>query len=71
MLYANKIIRPLVQLGLAPDMGFARKMLSSLDPRSSIEKDKSDIRVTLQDFNKVLKKSKVSDHLQELIIKES
>jgi hypothetical protein len=61
VLEASEIIKPLVQLGLAPDSQFARKIINSLDPRSSQEKEKTDLRITLQDFIKIFKSSKVSE----------
>lgn len=70
MLEANEIIRPFVQLGLAPDMRFAKKILHSLDSRSSMEKEGSEIRITLQDFTKIFRKSKASDQLLSLVDKE-
>ena len=70
-LEASEIIQPLVQLGLAPDSQFARKILNSLDPRSHSEKEKTDLRITLADFIKIFKSSTVSEQLLNIINKET
>jgi hypothetical protein len=60
-----------VALGLAPDSHFARKILNALDPRSVEEKEKTDLRITLPDFIKIFRSSKVSEQLLNIIQKES
>lgn len=70
-LEAKEMIKYLVQLGLAPDSNFARKIIDSLDPRSKAEKEKTDLRLTLQDFIKIFKSSKVSEQLLNVINRES
>ena len=71
VLEANEIIKPLVQLGLAPDSQFAWKILSSLDPRGGKAKELTDLKITLKDFIKIFKSSKVSENLLNIIHKES
>jgi len=66
-LEAQEIIKPLVQLGLAPDAKFARKMLNSLDSRTQEEKEESDLKITLNDFIKIFRSSKASQKLLSLI----
>ena len=70
-LSANEIIKPLVSLGLAPDSEFARRILSALDPRTKAEKERTDLKITLPDFIKIFRSSKVSDCLLNIIQKES
>ena len=66
-LSADEIIKPLVSLGLAPDSEFARRILTALDPRSKAEKERTDLKITLPDFIKIFRSSKVSDCLLNII----
>ena len=66
-LSAGEIIKPLVSLGLAPDSEFARRILSALDPRTKAEKERTDLKITLPDFIKIFRSSKVSDSLINII----
>ena len=66
-LSAGEIIKPLVSLGLAPDSEFARRILSALDPRTKSEKERTDLKITLPDFIKIFRSSKVSDSLINII----
>ena len=70
-LSASEIIKPLVSLGLAPNSEFARKILTALDPRTKQEKERTDLKITLPDFIKIFRSSKISDCLINIIQKES
>ena len=71
ILKPDDIIKPLVELGLAPNSEFARMILKALDPRSKDEKKKTDLQLTLQDFIKIFRNNKVSDSLLSIIMKQS
>ena len=58
-------------LGLATNSEFARKILTALDPRTKQEKERTDLKITLPDFIKIFRSSKVSDCLINIIQKES
>jgi hypothetical protein len=69
-LEANEIIKPLIQLGLAPDSNFARKLIDSLDHRSKEEKEKTDFKLILMDFVKIFKSSQISEQLLGVLQRE-
>jgi len=78
VLEADEIIKPLISLGLAPNSDFAIKLLQALDPKNQTKegkgkkaRDLADLRITLEDFIKIFRGSKVSEALFDLINKES
>lgn len=70
-LEAEEIIKPLINMGLAPNSEFATKLLHALDPNTKGKRNISDLRLNLQDFIKIFRSSKVSESLYNLIYKES
>ena len=67
----DDIIKPLVELGLAPNSDFANMILKALDPRSKEDRSDEDLKLTLADFIKIFKSSKVSDSLLNIIQRQS
>ena len=70
-LEADEIIKPLINMGLVPDSKFAIGLIQALDPSAKFKRNTSDLKLTLQDFIKIFKNSKISEALYNLIEKES
>lgn len=66
VLEAEEIIRPLVELGLSSDSKFATKIIQALDSKQT-RGGKEDLRITLQDFVRIFKSDKVSEHMTKII----
>lgn len=67
-LEAQEIIKPLISLGLAPNSDFAIKLLKAIDPKAGEGvKDVEEIKISLNDFIKIFRSSKVSEALLSLI----
>lgn len=70
VLEAQEIIKPLISLGLAPNSDFALRLLQAVDPASK-SKPLADLKITLQDFIRIFRSSKVSDSLVNIIHNET
>jgi len=59
----NEIIKPLVALGLAPDLKFAKKLCGSLEPKNSSRENDEPIELKINDFLNIFKVDLCSDKL--------
>lgn len=68
----QEVIKPLIAMGLSSDSNFAKKILQALDPKYSSNPDSKaeDMKISLQDFIKIFKTDKVSEHLVKVINNE-
>lgn len=68
VLKSNKIVKPLISMGLSSDSRFATKLLHSLD--TSKKRKVGDMKITMLDFIKIFKSDKLSEQISNIISNE-